>query len=268
MVKSVFVLAVSTLLAACERTAPRLGEFAYPDGPTAVCPAPAQNSSDEEATARGVRFSVRAPANYNASYRHPLLVVYAPAGHSRHSSERYYSLTAAATAAGFLVAYPQHMRLSPHTLEALGAVPAQVASKWCIDPRRVYFLGHSDGGSVSMGVTFLDKSALPPAAIVASGAGIRGSDLAHYRCPQPTRITLLHSTEDERFAGFGEEAIAWWAKCNACGARAATSDGEGCYAYQGCAATTRFCPTRGKHARWPGVPAAILNFLSDPVPER
>jgi polyhydroxybutyrate depolymerase len=255
-------------LAACERAAPQLAEFAYPNAPAAACPAPAPNQSDEETTARGVKFSVRAPANYNAAYAHPLLVVYAPAGYGHHASERYYAMTRAATAAGFIVAYAQHARLSPQAIDALGALPAQLARKWCVDAKRVYFLGHSDGGSASMGVTFMGKSAPAPEAIVASGAGINGADLARYRCPAPTRITLMHSAQDERFPGFGEQVIAWWARCNGCYARAAAPDGEGCYAYESCAAATRFCPTQGKHARWPGEPAAIIKFLTESAPAR
>lgn len=251
--------------AACGRQAPQQSSYNYPPSGVAACgdvAAAAASSSDDEATARRVKFSVRAPLNYDARLRHPLLMVYAPAGYNRFGSERYYSLTREATAAGFVVAYADHLRLSQFAVDALGEVPAHVAARWCIDPARVYFAGHSDGGSISMGVSFMRKSALPPAAIVASGAGIRGQDLAGYQCPRPTPITLLHSNEDERFPGFGAEAIAWWAKCNACGARAGAPDSDGCYAYAGCAAATRFCPARGEHARWPATPAAVLKFLA------
>lgn len=267
--RALAAVALLCLASACGRQAPQQSAFSYPAGSVAACSgigAPALSRSDDEATARGVKFSVRAPLNYNAGARHPLLMVYAPAGYHRFSAERYYSMTRAATAAGFVVAYADHVRLSQLAVEALGEVPAHVASRWCIDPARVYFAGHSDGGSISMGVSFMRKSVLPPAAIVASGAGIRGQDLANYQCPRSTQITLLHSTEDERFPGFGEEAIAWWAKCNACGARASAPDSDGCYVYAGCTAATRFCPTRGEHARWPAAPAAVLKFLTASVP--
>jgi polyhydroxybutyrate depolymerase len=261
-------LALLCAAAACSRPAPDQRAYTYPAATGAACAAgvAAPSRSDDEATARGVKFSVRAPLNYDAAYRHALLVMYAPAGYSRFSAERYYAMTGAATAAGMVVAYANHVPLSADAVQALGEVPARVASRWCIDAARVYFAGHSDGGSISMGVTFMGKSTLEPSAIVASGAGIRAGDLAHYQCPRPTRITLLHSVEDERFPGYGEETIAWWAKCNACGARASQSDGAGCFAYAGCAAPTRFCPTRGAHARWPATPAALLDFLGEAAP--
>jgi polyhydroxybutyrate depolymerase len=249
-------------LTACSKSAPQMSEFAYPAAVPAPCPVAAPPRSDDEKTASGVGFSVRAPANYNAAYRHPLLVVYAPAGYGRRSSERYYAMTHAATAAGYIVVYPDHVRLSAQALDVLGSVPSAAASKWCIDPARVFFMGHSDGGSISMGVSFLGKSAIGPAAIVASGAGIRGGDLARYRCPRPTAIRLMHSANDERFPGFGVEAADWWAKCNGCGARPPRPDGEGCYDYSACAATTQYCVSQGPHAEWPATPTAVLQFLS------
>jgi polyhydroxybutyrate depolymerase len=260
-----WVIALS--LGACTRAPPQLSEYDYPPAQTQTsipCSpgAAAPPTAEDEVTDTGIKFSVRAPANYRPAHAHALLMVYAPAGYSRHGAERYYALTPAATAAGYVVVYADHRPLSKRGIEALAAVPAQVIRKWCIDAQRVYYLGHSDGGSVSMGIMLLNKVTLAPAAIVASGMGIRGEDFKLYKCPAPTAIMVMHSSEDEHFPGYGEQAATWWAQCNRCSSRMEKPGIDGCYTYQACAADTRFCPTHGAHTRWPGQPAALLSFLS------
>ena len=91
-------------------------------------------------------FNVRTPANYDRTIAHPLLVVYAAAGNNRYETERLTGLTTEATARGFIIAYPDHLRLSLPVLEELATIPALVASKWCIDETRIYLTGQSDGG--------------------------------------------------------------------------------------------------------------------------
>lgn len=261
------VIVVAAVLGACGRTAPELGEFSYPAqaraDPSCASKVNAPSASDKEEIERSIRYSVRTPANYRADYPHPLLMVYAPAGFNRYASERFYGLTRAATSLGFIVAYSDHAPLSKAGIATLGEVPAAVAAKWCVDTAHVYALGHSDGGSVSVGTLLLKSATLAPAAIAASGAGIRGDDLKHYTCPAATAIMVLHSREDERFPGYGEELAAWWAQCNGCGTRSASADENGCVSYARCAAPTRFCATSGAHSRWPGTAKAILPFFTE-----
>lgn len=250
-----------------EREPVALGVASYPArAPAAVCVTGprtgAAGASDTEATPAGVRYSVRTPANYDSTYAHPLLVVYAPAGKNRYASERYAGLTYEATRNGFVIAYADARPLSRTGVKLLGEIPAHIAARWCIDTQRVYFTGHSDGGSYSMGITVLESS-VRPAAIAASGAGIRGTDLNNYRCPARLPVMVLHSAEDERFPGWGREAARWWAKCNGCSAQLSAPDGEGCADYAGCpaAARTRYCEGRGSHRRWPGLNHRVIEFF-------
>ncbi len=55
-----------------------------------------------------IRYLVKAPVNYDATRRHPLLVVFSPAGASAEDSERFTRLTPLATRKGFIVAYVAH----------------------------------------------------------------------------------------------------------------------------------------------------------------
>jgi polyhydroxybutyrate depolymerase len=221
---------------------------------------------DDVVGARGARFNVRTPSNYDPGLAHPLLVVYAPAGRQRFASEAFAGLTAEATARGFIVAYPDHRPLALSSIEVLGEVPGAVAARWCIDAARVYAVGHSDGGTVAEAIVFLGKSGLPLAGLVASGAGIRGEDLASHACPAPRPAMIIHSRDDRLFPlpAHGRQAADWWASCNRCAASPPVPRSDGCLAYRDCAmgATTRYCEIAGPHTRWPGMNATLLDFLA------
>jgi polyhydroxybutyrate depolymerase len=217
-------------------------------------------------TSHAIPFSVRTPANYDGTRAHPLLVLYAPGGQHRFASEQFYALTLQATSAGFIVAYPDHLRLSMRGFDELAQVPTLVAQRWCIDEHRVYLAGHSDGGSTAAAITFLGKSALPPSALVVSAAGIRKQDLEAYACAQPISVMVIHSREDELFTlpAYGKDAAYWWAHCNRCESTLGQSGDDGCARFKGCAdaTSTIYCETLGSHAQWPSANASrLLAFL-------
>jgi polyhydroxybutyrate depolymerase len=215
-------------------------------------------------TSAGLGFSVRTPRNYDATRAHPLLVVLAPAGFDRFRSERYANLTTAATGAGLIVAYADHARLAMGTFAQQGEIPAAVARVWCVDPARITFAGHSDGGSSTAAVTFFGKSSPPPAAIVVSGAGIRRQDIAQYACPAPVSVLILHSRNDTRFPlpEFGTGPAQWWAQCAGCAATPEVSE-QGCIEYTGCRAGSRvrYCELSSAHEDWPPAEDEMLRFL-------
>jgi polyhydroxybutyrate depolymerase len=220
-------------------------------------------TSDEEKTSAGIRYMVKTPVNYNSTIAHPLLMVYAPAGTSRHESETFMSLTQEATAAGFIVAYADNRRLSPKTIEELAEIPGLIEKKWCIEKKRIFLTGHSDGGTVAMGIAFLKGTRHIPAAIAPSAMGIRGEDLKEQSCPDPIPVMVIHSSHDSLFPGYGKEAIEWWAACNGCETANPVKDPGGCIAYKGCKnnVATRYCEGTGAHREWPGNNKAIIEFL-------
>jgi len=220
-------------------------------------------ASDDEKTSAGIRYMVKTPANYNATIAHPLLMVYAPARTNRHESENLVSLTQEATAAGFIVAYADHRAMSPDTIEKLAEIPGLIEKKWCVDHKRIFLTGHSDGGTTAMAIAFINGTKHIPAAIAPSAMGVRCGDLKQYHCPQPLPVMLMHSSQDTLFPGYGKEAIQWWAACNGCDASPPVKDADGCVRYRGCKnnATTRYCEGTGSHTTWPGNNTAIIDFF-------
>ena len=226
--------------------------------------------SDDEKTSAGIRYMVNTPINYDATIAHPLLMVYAPAGTNRYESERFMSLTQEGTAAGFVVAYADNRRLSPEALEALAEIPGLIEKKWCIDKNRVFLTGHSDGGTIAMGIGFLKGTRHIPAAIAPSAMGIRGEDLKEQSCPNPLPVMIMHSSRDSLFPGYGKEAIQWWATCNGCETASPVKDSDGCITYRSCKnnVTTSYCEGTGTHREWPGKNKAIIEFFRSTIDVR
>jgi polyhydroxybutyrate depolymerase len=245
-----------------------LSETVYPVGSaTGRCdpgtkPGSAGVSNDEK-TSTGIHYMVKTPTNYNSNIAHPLLMVYAPARTNRFESEDFVPLTQEATAAGFIVAYADHRKMTPETIEELAEIPGLIEQKWCIDKKRIFLTGHSDGGTAAMAIAFINGTKHIPAAIAPSAAGIRGEDLKAYQCPNPLPVMIMHSSQDNLFPGYGKEAIQWWAACNGCGTADLVTDAEGCVTYTGCTnnVTTRYCEGTGTHSEWPGKNKAIIDFF-------
>jgi polyhydroxybutyrate depolymerase len=220
-------------------------------------------ASNDEQTPAGIRYMVKTPVNYIATIAHPLLMVYPPGGKNRYESEEYMYLTQEATAAGFIVAYADHRTMSPKAIEELAAIPGLIEQKWCVDHKRIFLTGHSDGGTTAMAIAFINGTKHIPAAIAPSAMGIRSEDLKAYQCPNPLPVMLMHSSQDTLFPGYGKEAIQWWASCNGCDASPPVKDADGCVTYRGCKinATTRYCEGTGAHTTWPGNNTAIIDFF-------
>lgn len=223
-------------------------------------------TTDNEETPDGVSYNVRTPVNYDATVAHPLLMVYAPYGKSSKSNEQFTYLTRDATAAGFIIAYANHRRMAPEALVELAAIPRRIQEKWCVDENRIFLTGHSDGGTISMGIAFVNGTRDIPAAIAPSAAGIRADDLAGRSCPKPLSVLVMHSTHDTLFPlpSYGKGVIGWWAKCNKCDLQAVETLPNGCVAYSGCAngVKTWYCENSYPHPVWPGLNSMVVGFLA------
>lgn len=265
-----FVLFQLTVAACTENTTPPpLEAFAYPST-NGQCPAGSRTGAagaiDGKVSTDNIRYMVRTPSNYDATFAHPLLVVYAPAGHSRWESERFAGLTTAATGKGFVVVYPDHKQLNIPAIQQLGTIPSEVAKEWCIDEQRVFVTGHSDGGTASMAMAVLEKTKEIPAAIAPSAAGWTGMDLEEFQCRDPLPVMIMHSKNDSLFPGWGAETAPWWAGCNHCDVTKTKTVEGGCRAYQGCASggATLYCEGTGSHRDWPNLNRIMLNFFMHP----
>ncbi|RLA21378.1 MAG: poly(3-hydroxybutyrate) depolymerase [Gammaproteobacteria bacterium] len=221
--------------------------------------------TDEVKSSSDTTYNVRTPTNYDATQAHPLLVVFAPAGMSARKNERFTGLTHKATKAGFIIAYTDRIQLSLKALEQLGKVPPEIADQWCIDKQRIYYTGHSDGGTVSSALAFMEHSRGIAAAIAPSAAGMSGKDLAEQSCPPPLSVMVIHNSDDSHFPGYGKEAANWWAACNQCSQTPQPSPLKDCLEYQNCSngVRTLFCEKPGSHSAWPHLNDDMLNFLKE-----
>ncbi|MBX3333967.1 MAG: hypothetical protein KF876_07570 [Nitrospira sp.] len=268
-----FVIGASLffLVTACTEntTPPTLEAFAYSNEGrqcAAGSRAGAAGAIDGKVSTDGIKYMVRTPSNYNATFAHPLLMVYPPAGHSRWESERFVGLTTAATGMGFVVVYPDHKQLNIPAIEQLGTIPSEVAKEWCIDEQRVFVTGHSDGGTASMAMAVLEKTKKIPTAIAPSAAGWTGKDLGEFQCRDPLPVMIMHSKNDKLFPGWGAETAPWWAGCNHCDVTKTKTVEGGCRAYQGCASggATLYCEGTGSHRDWPNLNRIMLDFFMHP----
>lgn len=215
---------------------------------------------------KGFRYVVKTPTNYDANQPHPLLVVFAPATISRTFSERYTGLTHAATSRGFIIVYADSQPLSTDNFREFDGIAGAVVERWCVDPERIYYTGHSDGGTSAMAMAFLEGIRNRPDAIVASAAGIRGQDLADYECPGPTEAMVLHNRGDDWFPlpEYGWNAAQWWARCNGCDPERTQILDNGCKSFQSCqpGGRTLYCERPGGHLDWPDMNTALLDFFT------
>ena len=243
-----------------------LADYSYPAQP-AHCDASQKTGaggvSNNQHTAKGFAFHVRTPNNYNSTYAHPLLMVFTPSVSGR-IMEKYTGLTRAATAAGFIIAYVDGQRLNMATIKEMGQIPGEIIKNWCIDTQRVFFTGHSDGGTLSSALAFLPDTPFHPTAIAPSAAGITGEELKQYDCPSLLSVMVMHNAGDTHFPGFGAQTAAWWAQCNHCDSTPQAGTEKNCVRYPNCAqgVETLYCEGQGgSHLTWPGINETLIDFF-------
>ncbi|MEN9727101.1 MAG: hypothetical protein RL434_1467 [Pseudomonadota bacterium] len=231
--------------------------------PTARCTPPRDRPTDAAfKTPEGLAVLVRAPANYQPEVAHPLLVVYAGAGMMPRATERLTGFTPEATAEGYVVAYPQHIRPSRTALRKLAAIPALVARHFCIDETRIALSGHSDGGTTATALALDPGAGFRVWKLAPSAAGFTAQDLQDFRCPAPVPVRVMHGARDTLFPGWGREAWQWWSACNRCDLESPAAAEQGCVTHADCAAPTYYCETGGGHTHWPAQAAReTLGFL-------
>jgi polyhydroxybutyrate depolymerase len=239
--------------------------FIYPRERAAACDG--VHTGDEIAmpqrTAHGVRFIVRVPVNYDASFRHPLLVVFSAAGADAERTERFTGFTPVATRRGVIVAYVDRQPLSPEAAERLADVPRGIARKWCVDAAKVYLAGHSDGATFATAIAVMKATRGVASGIAVSAAGFRSQDLAREGCPAGVRVMVMQGTKDTLFPGWGADAASWWASCNGCSEASTATAGDLCRLFMRCApqAPVAYCASPTAHSEWPRLQSRALDFL-------
>ena len=278
------VLFIGTLLGCAEKP-PSLANADYTDQiPDTSCRELNRENSYQRSKAPGtLDFILRAPQNFDPLVRHPLVVVFPPAGHNSQRSELFSDFTTAATSRGFIVLYLGHQGLNQNQIERLGTLVSEVSNAWCVDKQRVFFTGHSDGGTVAHVLAQHDwrqhsesqqpknesqnqhETVIRPAKIAPSAAGIRADDLNTMGCRYQTPVMIMHGAADKLFPGFGQSAKNWWLECNQCKDIVTQVNNE-CEIYSDCANNNEviYCESAGGHRRWDQSREDIIGFFAAP----
>ena len=270
------ILLSIALLSGCALPESELSNTSYPEKALYTCTPGSKagnaGSTDDLLTHLGIRYYVRTPLNYDGRIAHPLMVVFSPGDRSGLATEWFTKLTTEATRNGFIVVYadnrprkiPNASRpLAKEWIHELGTLPSLVATEWCIDQKKIFLTGHSNGGTISTALTLMDESPFKPAAIAPSAAGFRGQDLNSFTCPEPLPVLVMHSNNDTLFPGYGAEAVAWWRQCNQC-SDSVRPLGDNCFSHLECSqhVSTIYCEGEKKHGAWPNRNNRIISLFS------
>jgi polyhydroxybutyrate depolymerase len=225
-VKTAVTVALAAALAAC-------GGDSRPS-PT---PTPIPTATPSLVQARPYGFL--APSSYRASTATPLVVVLHGYGVSGRQQADYFGLPADAEEHGYLLAYPDGL-MDPSgsrfwnatdaccnfygsrvdDVAYLGAVIDDVAAHYTVDPKRIFVIGHSNGGFMAHRLACEIGGRL---AAVISLAGATWRNAAS--CPAAALVNVLqvHGDADQTifYGGNGvypsaAQTVATWAQKNRC----------------------------------------------------
>ena len=229
---------VLPLLAACSPSTPNVP---VPPAPAVVVGATVTVKLDDRP------FQLYVPGSYVATTKVPLVVLLHGFQASGAKQESYFKLTAEAERRGFLYAMPdgtknrqgnQFWNATPACCDFgglgvddsgyLSRLIDQVKSSYAVDARRVYFVGHSNGGFMSYRMAC--EHAAQITAIV-SLAGSATNDAAQCKPARPVSILQIHGTADRTIAYQGganlgrsypsvDTTLASWRRLDDCGDRA------------------------------------------------
>jgi len=184
-------------------------------------------------------FGLKVPTGYTAGVPTPLVLVLHGYGATGQGQATYFGLLADADEHGYLVAYPDGTldsrgsrfwnatdaccnfeSRSVDDVAYLGAVIDDVQARYNVDARRVYVVGHSNGGFMAHRLA-CDLPGRFAAAASLAGAVWKQPE----RCQPTARISVLqvHGDADETIfytgsAGYPSalETVALWAQRNGC----------------------------------------------------
>jgi polyhydroxybutyrate depolymerase len=203
-------------------------------------PAPAPSATPTPSLIEARPYGLLAPASYRPSTPTPLVLLLHGYGASGRVQAEYFGLLADAEEHGYLLAYPDGLTdprgsrfwnatdaccnfygRTVDDVAYLGAVIDDVAARYTVDPRRVFVIGHSNGGFMAHRLA-CDIGNRVAAVISLAGATWRNAA----SCPAATAVNVLqvHGDADQTISYGGSAAypsaaqtVATWAQKNRCG---------------------------------------------------
>ena len=203
------LLFVVVLTDVCCTSSEKIGQATALDGAAAL---------DAAMDAPGVRgYGLNVPAGYRPSLPTPLVVMLHGYGTDGASQESYYfKLAAMSEAKTFLYAYPNgtlgtiswsvgnrfwnatdaccdFFHLNPDDVVSFDAVVDDISSKYNVDAKRIFVVGHSNGGFMAHRLA-CDRSSR--VAAIVSIAGAQWLDPANCRPDQLVSVVEMHGDQD------------------------------------------------------------------------
>lgn len=251
--KLIAAVALTALLAACgDDTATGGGGGAANTGGAAAGGAASSGGAAQGGNAQGGApttfggdrpVELQVPSSYDPATPTPLVILLHGYSASGALQESYFKLGPEAEARGVLYAHPDGLKdgMNNQYWNSLGAccdfyqtnvddsgyligLVDEIAAAYNVDPKRVYFVGHSNGGFMSfrMACDHADRVA----AIVAL-AGAMPADIASCQPSEPVSVLAIHGTADATIAYAGGalgpeafpgalETIGDWATLDGC----------------------------------------------------
>lgn len=190
-------------------------------------------------------YAVTVPSKYDPTVATPLVVLLHGYGATSKIQDNYFKISALAETKTFLVALPDGLKdaqdkqfwnatdaccnflgVPTDDVAYLGAVIADMKAKYNVDPKRVYVIGHSNGGFMAHRLACeLSKEI----AGIVSLAGATYADAAKCKAADPVAVLQVHGDADETIAYPGgrisqslptypaaKATVATWAAKNGC----------------------------------------------------
>ncbi len=239
-------LILPVLLAACDSTPSDRsdGKDGVPPGPQV---APGRTGSVE---LDGRPFQLHVPGSYDPATKAPLVVLLHGFTSNAAQLDGYFRFTDESDRRGFLLALPDGTkdrqgrsfwnatdaccdfgRTGTDDSGYLGRLLDKVMAAYAVDARRVYFVGHSNGGFMSYRMACEHASKITA---IVSLAGAATADAAQCNPQRPVSVLQIHGTNDEtiRYDGGANAGrsypsvagtLAQWRRHNGCADQADTS---------------------------------------------
>jgi polyhydroxybutyrate depolymerase len=202
-------------------------------------PSPTASPTAPPALVEARPYGLLAPSSYRASTPTPLVVVLHGYGSNGRQQADYFGLPADAEEHGYLLAYPDGLMdprgsrfwnatdaccnfygNSVNDVAYLGAVIDDVAAHYTVDPKRVFVIGHSNGGFMAHRLACEIGGRL---AAVISLAGATWRSPASCPAAAPVNVLQVHGDADQTilYGGNGvypsaAQTVALWAQKNRC----------------------------------------------------